>query len=225
VFLEVADTGRGMDAALAERVWEPFFTTKDAGTGLGLAMVKSFVEQRGGSVSLASKPGEGTTARITLPAVTEAGAPAQQGEARCVRGGCRGRILVVEDDDEVRRVVATILRQVGHDVVAARGPADAVQLAAGAAVPFDLLLTDVVMPDMRGEDLADLLSGRGQVRRIMFMSGYGSPLREAGDPPLVTKPFSAAQLIGTVAALLAPDIEPSPTAATIAPTARVEAHR
>jgi CheY-like chemotaxis protein len=226
VALEVIDAGCGMAADLIDRVWEPFFTTKDPGegTGLGLAMVRSFIEQSGGRVGLTSTPGGGTTARIYLPvAVASAGVPAAAGVATRDAGQRRGRILLVEDDDGVRRVGASILEHAGHQVVEARGPGEAIQRAASASAPFDLLLTDVIMPDMGGEDLAALLVARGQVARVMFMSGYGTSSRDQHAGPLISKPFSAAGLLAAVATQL--DRAATDPSSTFTRVCSAEAHR
>lgn len=202
VMLQVKDDGQGIDPALQEKIWEPFYTTKHAGqgTGLGLAMVRKFVEQSGGGVSVASEAGVGAVFTLEIPAcgdeATEAGPttdqPAPRGQS----------ILVVEDDEHVGRVVSASLRRAGYEVMVAGGPAMAIQLAARAPRPFDLLVTDLVMPDLGGEELADLLRSRRQVLAVLYITGYtGEHLRDS-QTPLLTKPFTPRELVAMVSTQL-----------------------
>jgi PAS domain S-box-containing protein len=169
--LVVGDTGCGMDEPTLERIFEPFFTTKEKGTGLGLAMVYSIVRQSGGSITVDSEPGRGTTFRIVLPRATPEGVAARQLAEAQETGGSE-TILLVEDDDAVRRVAGRVLRGAGYTVLDAPGGEQAMQLAAGYEGTIDLLLTDIVMHAMSGFDLARSLAAERSEIRVLYMSGY-----------------------------------------------------
>jgi PAS domain S-box-containing protein len=213
VALTVEDTGMGIAPADLDRVFEPFFSTKPEGkgTGLGLPMVRGFIEQSGGTVEIESRPGAGTRITLALPAaepVTAAPASAAPAAPAFAVGT---RILVVEDSDQVRNLVAEVLRQLQAEVVATPSPAEALAVAT-AGRPFDLLLTDVVMPGMRGDELAMRLLALGRVRKVVYMSGYHEGRVKTGEWPLVPKPFAVRDLLevvgrtltGTVAAAADP---------------------
>ncbi len=188
--LEVTDTGSGMTQEVAARVFEPYFTTKAAGkgTGLGLATVHGIVEHGGGHISVSSEPGRGTTFKISLPRTTLS--PEECNLA--VGGPGRGRILLVDDDDQVRRLTERMLRRAGYDVVSAACAPDA--LSEVRQAPFDVLLTDMVMPGMSGRDLAREVAQHSPLTRVIFMSGYnpGTPI-----PPwqFIAKPFDRETLL------------------------------
>ena len=204
VLLRIRDTGSGMDAATREHAFEPFFTTKapGVGTGLGLATVFGSVSQNGGYVALESEPGEGATFEILLPLVA---APAASVDAPAAREPVTGseRILLVEDDAVVRRLVGAILTGNGYDVQAASDGAEA--WARFADRPFDLLLTDLVMPKVSGKELARRLRTARPALPVVFMSGYAYDVAggelDAGDA-FVQKPFSAHELGEIVRATL-----------------------
>ncbi len=211
VMLAVSDTGVGMEESVKSRLFEPFFTTKEhgKGTGLGLATVYGAIRQMGGSIAVDSVVGRGTTFRIYLPA-----AEGQKSETlRDVSGGTPDRgheaILLVEDQTEVRRVAAQILTRHGYRVVEAPGPREALRLAGTA--PFDLLLTDVVMPDMSGRELARRLHALRPDLRVLYTSGCTDNaighhgVLESGLA-FAQKPFTPASLLQKVrAALDAPE--------------------
>jgi two-component system, cell cycle sensor histidine kinase and response regulator CckA len=210
----VADDGPGMPPAVVERAFEPFFTTKlgGEGTGLGLATVESVVEDSGGTVELDSRPGEGTRVVIELPPAdpdleTIATLPPADGVAGAPDAP-GGRVLLVEDQDPVRRQAVRILQSHGYEV---RDAADAEQaLPLLEDEPFDLLLTDVVMPGMSGAELAALAQDRRPDLRVVLMSGHTEDviLREGvreGDVGFVQKPFSQESLLRAVALALAPE--------------------
>jgi two-component system, cell cycle sensor histidine kinase and response regulator CckA len=192
VMLVVSDTGIGLSEQTRARMFEPFFTTKEVGkgTGLGLATVYGIVEECGGRIAVESTAGVGSRFAVTLPATRE---PAETGPsaAEAPQPGGSERILLVEDDELVRRLTCEMLEREGYSVTAAASPEEALGLA-GA---WDLLLTDVVMPVMNGPELAARFAAERGPLRVLFTSGYsGDTMVERGtlDPsvPLLEKPFS-----------------------------------
>jgi PAS domain S-box-containing protein len=171
VLLAVSDTGHGMDADVTKHLFEPFFTTKaaGAGTGLGLATVFGVVKQSGGGIYVYSEPGRGSTFKIYLPAAIAAGeARAAVPEPAAERGS--ETIMVVEDDDSVRALVQLMLEANGYEVFAVGDADEATRICTERTI--DLLLTDVVMPEVSGSQLAERLRGLVPSMRILFMSGY-----------------------------------------------------
>jgi len=173
VLLVVSDTGVGMDEETRKRACEPFFTTKGegAGTGLGLATVYGIVEQCGGWIDIASEPENGATFTIGLPRTA---APALPGERPPSSGSLRGSetVLVVEDQDDVRKLAVMVLQQYGYRVLEAANGEEALLLSARHAGPLHLLLTDVVMPGMTGKELADRLRPLRPGLPVLYMSGH-----------------------------------------------------
>jgi len=202
--LRVSDTGVGMDRGTAARAFEPFFTTKAKGdgTGLGLATLHGIVVQAGGSVQIYSELGLGTTFTILWP-TTDAPVPeaAGSGEAEPPRGGGE-TILVVEDEPALLEVTRRILAENRYDVLVASGGAEALKLAEEHPGEIDVLLTDVVMPEMLGKEVADRMIALRPGIRVLFMSGYAQPLVGfAGE--IIDKPFTEAVLLERLRALIA----------------------
>jgi CheY-like chemotaxis protein len=173
VVLSVADTGCGMDEATRARIFEPFYTTKmvGKGTGLGLATVYGIVKQSGGDVAVETEVGRGTTFSVYLPR-EDAPATVTTRRSEPVTGTGHGTVLVVEDEDAVREIVVRSLRGAGYEILSARSGGDALVLCEKWAGRIDLLLTDVVMPQMSGPELAQRLTQQMPSLKVLFMSGY-----------------------------------------------------
>ena len=174
VAVSVTDTGVGMSEATRERIFEPFFTTKERGrgTGLGLSTVFGIMQQSGGSVDVESELGVGSTFTVRLPAVTDG--ERSEGAPHASTASARGSetILLVEDEDQVRVVAESILTSHGYTVLDARDPAEATRLCREHEHPISLLLSDVVLPQMSGPELAKRLLVQRPDLKVLFMSGY-----------------------------------------------------
>jgi PAS domain S-box-containing protein len=200
--LSVRDTGRGMDERTRSRAFEPFFTTKDPGkgTGLGLSTVYGIIAQSGGCVRLDSAPGEGSTVSVFLPVVADA--VTEENEPAPGVGELHGTetVLLAEDDDGVRALAELVLSRYGYTVLSARDGIQALRIAAEHPEPIDLLLTDVIMPRMKGPELADMLVGTRPGMRVLYMSGYADEtmLPNVASLTVVPKPFSEEKLVRLV---------------------------
>jgi CheY-like chemotaxis protein len=172
--LVLSDTGHGMDRATLDHIFEPFFTTKSVGegSGLGLSTVYGIVKQSGGFVWAYSEPGRGTAFKIYLPLI-ERGAGVGLDPAAAVQGG-RETLLVAEDDEAVRGVIARSLRDYGYTVLEAQDGSEALDLAIRSGAPPDLVIADVVMPRLTGEGLSTELHSRWPELPVLFTSGYTS---------------------------------------------------
>ena len=205
VLLSATDTGHGMDAKTKARIFEPFFTTKDVGkgTGLGLATVYGIVKQSGGFIWVESSPGKGSRFEVYLPQVFEM-SERVAAVARVAPSAVPGAptILVVEDDAAVRELASKFLDTAGYRVWAAKDGLEALQIVQECAHSIDALLTDVVMPKMRGTELAVRLSNFLPELKVVFMSGYlehdgeSHELLEHGD--FLEKPFTRESLLSKV---------------------------
>ncbi|MDB5309730.1 MAG: Blue-light-activated protein [Gemmataceae bacterium] len=173
VRLAVSDTGCGMTDDVKAHIFEPFFTTKGpgSGTGLGLATVYGIVKQAGGHITAESQAGSGTTFTILLPAVPEAAGPAGSGEIRLASRGTE-TVLLAEDEDGVRGLSRLALEMQGYTVLESGTGTDALRAAAAHPGPIHLLVTDVVMPDLGGRELADAVRARRPGVKVLYMSGY-----------------------------------------------------
>jgi signal transduction histidine kinase/CheY-like chemotaxis protein len=174
VMLAVHDTGRGMSEDVLSHIFEPFFTTKDRtkGTGLGLATVYGTVRQSGGCITVSSKVGEGTTFQIYLPRVEDPVEVTETPVAAPEPARGAETILVVEDDDAVRRMTREFLKIHGYTVVEARSAAAAIQIMEAQEEPIDMVLTDVLMPGMKGRELISRLMTLRPDLKVLFMSAY-----------------------------------------------------
>jgi PAS domain S-box-containing protein len=207
--LEVSDTGCGMDAATRARIFEPFFTTKDPGkgTGLGLATVYGIIQQSGGRVTVQSEPGFGTTFRIYLPlADAEAVCDIGRDDVMPVADGTE-TILLVEDSQPLGDVARRALERHGYMVIQMTSPLEALAMARQPGRRIDLLLTDVVMPQMSGRVLAERVSDLHPEASVLFMSGYtdDATLRHgvsSAETPFIQKPFSPNRLARRVREVL-----------------------
>ena len=195
VEVTVCDTGMGMSSDVAARVFEPFFTTKPIGkgTGLGLAQVHGFIVQSGGDIAVESRPGEGTTLHILLPASDE-----QEGEYAANADG-REKVLVVEDEEDLAALAATLFESLGYDVLVANNGKDALALLE-RNVDIDVVFSDVMMPQMSGIELARIVRRDYPAARIVLASGYPMPAlrQQQGDIDefaFVSKPYRLPEII------------------------------
>lgn len=201
VRLAFIDTGIGMDEATRKRIFEPFFTTKAVGdgTGLGLATVYGIVQTLKGEIRCRSVLGQGTTFEIDLPAVEASASRSANGSAQRALTAGRGTVLLCEDDDSVRDLTRRVLESAGYEVLEASTPAEAAQIAQEYSSPIDVLLTDMVMPELNGRELATLIKSLRPDIRVLYMTGYTREdlsrqgLKINGDN-LLRKPFKPAEL-------------------------------
>ncbi len=210
VLLELADTGKGMPPEVVERIFEPFFTTKgpDKGTGLGLSTCESIVKNISGFIGVASTPGAGTTFSIYLQR-SEEGRVSEELSATDltpVHGGSQ-TILLVEDEEAVRMVAARVLEDAGYTVVEAENGLDALALLSHKTVGVDLIITDMVMPQMSGRELLGRVQSTGREVKVLVMSGYTDDevLRDAvfeSNIDFLQKPFTPDVLLRKVAAVM-----------------------
>ncbi len=208
--LRVRDTGQGMDKAVLKHIFEPFFTTKGvgAGTGLGLSMVYGAVKQHGGFIYVRSEPGRGSTFEILLPAAAEEGRPAENPAAPAPAIG-RGslRVLLAEDDPQLRLLIQQVMAGEGYEVFAAANGAEALKIFDEPGSFFDLLISDIVMPQMGGLELVKQLRQRGGNLKILLISGY-SEVSNGGIPEgcaYLAKPFTPEKLLARIGEIVIED--------------------
>ncbi|MFO8113284.1 MAG: PAS domain S-box protein [Desulfosalsimonadaceae bacterium] len=209
VMLAVSDNGCGMDKDVLENLFEPFFTTKEVGqgTGLGMPTVYGIVKQNNGFINVYSEPGQGTTIRIYLPRFLEnADVPNKKKEEAVPRG--RGEtILVLEDETVVLNITRVMLARLGYEVITANSPSEAMASAKAHEGKIDLLITDIVMPEMNGREFADQIKGLFPDIKVLYMSGYTADViahHTLLDEGLhfIEKPFSSHKLAGKVREVL-----------------------
>jgi CheY-like chemotaxis protein len=207
VTLRVTDDGTGMSPDVRDRIFEPFFTTKETGkgTGLGLATVYGIVAQSGGTIAVDSEPGRGTTFTISFFSAAEHVMPAQEDREDLVAPGGAETILLVDDDEAIRRVAERSLVSYGYTVVVARDGVEA--LTQAHDMPrIDLLLSDVVMPQLSGPQVAERLRARHPTMRVVFMTGWVNEatmkLELDADVTLLRKPFTPVALALTIRSAL-----------------------
>ncbi|HEY0412151.1 MAG TPA: ATP-binding protein [Allosphingosinicella sp.] len=205
IAVSVADTGSGIAPEVLQRVFEPFFTTKSVGkgTGLGLSQVYGFAAQTGGDVQVTSEPGTGTTVTMILPCSDgAAGGHADAGGA-ATAAARTGRLLVVDDNEEVGALAAALCAELGHEVARARSGAEALGMVEDGR--FDLVFTDVVMPGMTGLELAERLRETMPGLPIVLTTGFSDEIGRVGDGglPILYKPYRADTLRETLARALA----------------------
>jgi PAS domain S-box-containing protein len=204
VCLSVRDTGVGMDEHTRQHLFEPFFTTKEVGkgTGLGLSMVYGFVSQSDGAITVESEPKTGTTFHLYFPAVNEPAQPSDRRATGEIAGG-RERVLVVEDEPAVRRLIARVLRDIGYDVVETDSTDQALAIGRQEDTPLDMLVADVVMPGCSGPELAAQLLENRPGLGVLYVSGYvrGVAIRRGlidAYANILSKPFSPKELAAAV---------------------------
>ncbi|MHB8839583.1 MAG: response regulator, partial [Gemmatimonadaceae bacterium] len=217
VTLTVTDSGCGISEEIRGKIFEPYFTTKLAGkgSGLGLATVFGIVQQNSGIIIVDSTPGLGTSMQIYLPrsaAKPSAAKVATPASTPAVRQR-EHTILLVEDEPAILRVASRMLEKLGYRVFCAGSPHEGLRLAAEHADQLDLLITDIVMPDMNGRELADRLARAHPGLRTLFISGYAAVATHPQDARetaagFLHKPFSAAKLAEAVEQALAASAQP-----------------
>jgi CheY-like chemotaxis protein len=207
----ITDDGTGMDTDTLEQVFEPFFTTKpkEQGTGLGLATVYGIVKQNGGFINVYSEPGSGTTFKVYFPVTEDQPHQATRPQPSEKLHAGDETILLVEDDPAILKLGQRTLEQLGYTVLAAQRPRDALKMIDGTDGDIDLLVTDVVMPEMNGKDLLACLSENRPGLRALFMSGYTANViahRGVLDEGIefLQKPFRAVDLAARVRQVLDP---------------------
>jgi CheY-like chemotaxis protein len=198
VEIVVSDTGRGMSENELAHIFEPFYTTKESArsVGLGLPVIYGIIEQSGGQIRVQSVEGKGTTFTIFFPRTSPEDTPAEI-PLRFPGRAVRDTILLVEDEDDVRILAGHLLRQSGYEVLDARTPSEALDRFDRRAQDVRLLLTDVVLPEMSGHELALRLRQKRADLRVVFMSGYGAsemPESESLRAPFLSKPFDLTTL-------------------------------
>jgi len=203
ILLTFSDTGIGIDPEIQKQIFEPYFTTKEDGTGLGLAMIHGSIAQIGGTITVKSTVGQGTTFTLQFPAAEDQKEPTQPKLKRIKhRHNTSQGILVTEDDERLREIVVQNLKGSGYSVLTARNGTEALELLTNSP-EIQLLLTDLLMPKMNGRDLADKARTINPTVKILFMSGYST--EQITNEEILTKnmafikkPFTTDELVDKV---------------------------
>lgn len=203
VVLAVSDNGCGIDTAARERLFEPFFTTKGVGegTGLGLATVYGIVKQNGGHIDVRSEPGQGATFKIILPMTREA--PPQEASPAETSATGSETLLLVEDEAAILQLGEIALERYGYTVLATRTPGEAIAVVEQHTGPIDLMVTDVVMPEMNGKALSARIRQLKPAMKVLYMSGYPADVLDPGEildaqVDFLPKPFTISALTSAV---------------------------
>lgn len=208
LILRVTDSGRGIDPEIQDRVFEPFFTTKEQGkgTGMGLATVYGIVKNHGGHATIETSSSQGTTIRVILPMAREQspGAPPSKGEPDSFTG--TGRVLLIDDEKVVRDLATSLLKRLGYEVEAFENPRNAVEYFKRHSQEIELVLLDLIMPDMDGRECFDALAAIDRSVPVVLSTGFGldgtvQEMMDRGLAGLVEKPFRLSTLSSTLAAL------------------------
>jgi len=212
VRIKVSDTGVGMDSETSERIFEPFFTTKAEGTGLGMATAYGVVTGAGGRIDVYSEVGSGTTVKLHMPTVGGPPSSAAPHERVAAEGRGKGEVvLVVEDEPDVKRMTERILTKGGYSVIGTTGGAKAIEICRDGEQEIDLLLTDVIMPEMLGTELVERLRAAQPDLKVIYMSGYShdvlapQALGGNGNGGFIEKPFNTRALLSAVREALEAD--------------------
>jgi CheY-like chemotaxis protein len=210
--LSVSDTGQGMDKETLGHIFEPFYTTKEAGkgTGLGLAMVYGIVKQHGAYIACYSEPGQGTTFKIYFPAVEQAGDSETRTNDGPIRGGTE-TILLVEDEEDIRDLGAKLLNEIGYRVVTAVNGKEALEIYQRDRESISLVILDLIMPVMDGRRCLDEILRINPKARVVIASGYSESgpangVMDSGAKGFVQKPYNMRQLLTTVREVLDNDL-------------------
>jgi len=215
--LDVSDTGCGMEPSVKEKIFEPFFTTKDEtrGTGLGLSTVYGLVKQSNGCVYVHSEPGRGSAFQLFFPTMETESPVLEKKPERSGRVAGEGTILVVEDEESVRRLILSTLKQAGYETLSAGNGTDALEVAARHEGRIHLVLSDVVMPHMSGRALTERLRQFCPDFKVLYMSGYNEEtIQNCGiagpDGNVLQKPFTPDALVRKIREILEEDkVSPS----------------
>jgi two-component system cell cycle sensor histidine kinase/response regulator CckA len=200
VMVAITDTGHGMDTETRKHIFEPFFTTKERGkgTGLGLSTVYGMVKQNGGDIWVYSEPGKGTTVKLYFPRVNQNIVEVNGGEAEQLAEPHKGTVLVVEDERPVRDLTVRMLQRLGYSVLSAASGREAIEISRSFSGRISLVVTDVVMPEMSGRQVADAIAGTRPDLKVLFLSGYTEHIAIHQDfgsgANFLAKPFSRESL-------------------------------